>query len=68
VDSQYAVHATNVAELIGVCQVLAVPGYQKIAAMNRGERKMKGVAHWISRHDFVRYVCLHNVEDRLGDG
>ncbi len=63
VKAELGVHAFDVAELVGVRKVLAIPREKKIALVVRRHRKVERVPNRISRHDVLQDIDL----DDLGD-
>ena len=67
-QSEQAVDSTDMAKLVGIGEMRAIPSNEKIAAVVRGERQMQGVAHGFSGHDPMANVCRNDLQHCCVDG
>lgn len=59
--TQNTVHPADMPEFVGIGQMSAVPRHEKIAAMKRRSRKMKGISLRIIRHHVMSNVGIYNL-------
>jgi hypothetical protein len=63
VKSENRVDPSNVAKLVGIGEVLAVPSDEEIAPMIRGQRQVQRISERISWHHVVLDVGLNDFEN-----
>jgi hypothetical protein len=62
---EHCIDAANVPELVGICEMLAVPRYQKITPVIRRSGKVQRVASGISGHKSVGNVGIDDLGNRF---
>jgi hypothetical protein len=63
--TEHCIDAANVPELVGICEMLAVPRYQKITPVIRRSGKVQRVASGISGHQSVGNVGIDDLGNRF---